>query len=247
MREALLSYYERELIYLRQMGVEFSDAYPRIAGRLGLKPERCEDPHTERLLEAFALLAARIHLRLDDEFPEITTAMLDLVFPHYLRPIPSMTVVEFQTDPEQGKQSTRREISRGTPLYSTARVSETPGRDDGVSCKFQTCYDTTLWPINIEHAEWVRPDSLGLPSLPGDTVGAIKVQLRCFPDVKFAALDIRALRFYLNGADELPYMLYELLFSKCSRVIVRRTGAEAPRPFFDIHADRLRPVGFEEQ
>src|SRR3981189_1970207 len=83
------------------MGSEFSDKYPKIAGRLLLEPTQCEDPHVERIIEAFAFLAARVHLKIDDEFPEITEALLSIVYPHFIRPIPSMSVVEFHLDMEQ--------------------------------------------------------------------------------------------------------------------------------------------------
>ena len=74
MRDDLLLYYERELTYLRQAAVQFAEKYPKIASRLVLEPAKCEDPHVERLLEAFAFLAARVHLKIDDEFPQITVA-----------------------------------------------------------------------------------------------------------------------------------------------------------------------------
>src|SRR5512144_1617315 len=99
MRDDLLDYYERELTFLRQMGAEFAGKYPKIASRLLLEPDRCEDPHVERLVEAFAFLAARVHRKIDDEFPEITEALLGILFPHYIRPVPSMSVVEFHVDP----------------------------------------------------------------------------------------------------------------------------------------------------
>ena len=76
MRDDLLAYYERELTFLRQLGAEFAERYPKIAGRLVLEEDKCEDPHVERLIEAFAFLAGRIHRKLDDELPEITEALL---------------------------------------------------------------------------------------------------------------------------------------------------------------------------
>src|ERR671937_2403098 len=97
----LLYYYDRELSFLRQMGAEFAERYPKIASRLLLEPNKCEDPHVERLLEAFAFLAARVHLKIDDGFPEITEALLNILYPHYIRPIPSMSVVKFHVDSEQ--------------------------------------------------------------------------------------------------------------------------------------------------
>ena len=96
-----LVYYERELTFLRQMGAEFAEKYPKIASRLLIEPDRCEDPHVERIIEAFAFLAARVHLKIDDEFPEITEALLGVLYPHYIRPVPSMTVVEFHWIPSK--------------------------------------------------------------------------------------------------------------------------------------------------
>src|ERR1700755_2283534 len=101
MRDELLLYYERELDYLRKSAAQFAEKHPKVASRLVLEPTKCEDPHVERLLEGFAFLAARVHLKIDDEFPEITEALLNILYPHYLRPIPSMTVAEFRIDPEQ--------------------------------------------------------------------------------------------------------------------------------------------------
>ena len=91
MRDELLGYYERELGFLRQMGAEFAQKYPKVAGRLLLEPDKCEDPHVERMIEAFAFLAGRVHLKIDDEFPEITESLLNVLYPHYLAPIPSMS------------------------------------------------------------------------------------------------------------------------------------------------------------
>ena len=89
MREELLSYYERELTFLRQMGKDFASTYPKVASRLQLEPDRCEDPHVERLLEAFAFLCARVHLKIDDDFPEI---MLDHLNRHvYIRDMNGVT------------------------------------------------------------------------------------------------------------------------------------------------------------
>src|SRR3990172_692066 len=95
MDDKLLNYYERELTFIRKMGAEFAKKYPKIAGRLLLEPDRCEDPHTERLLEAFAFLTGRIQMKIDDSFPELTESLLQVIYPHYTRPLPSMTMVKF--------------------------------------------------------------------------------------------------------------------------------------------------------
>src|SRR5580704_7339041 len=54
---------------------------------------KCEDPHVERLLEGFAFLAARVYMKIDDEFPEVVESLLSILYPYYLRPIPSASVV----------------------------------------------------------------------------------------------------------------------------------------------------------
>src|SRR3984957_4781800 len=116
MRDDLLLYYERELDYLRKSAAQFAEKHPKVASRLVLAPTKWEGPHVERLLEAFAFLAARVHLKLDDEFPEITEALLSVVYPQLVRPIPSMSVVEFQLDPEKGKLTSGMKIDPNPPL-----------------------------------------------------------------------------------------------------------------------------------
>src|SRR3982751_5034837 len=95
MRDELLGYYERELVFLRRMGSDFARKYPKVASRLLLDEEKVEDPHVERMIEAFAFLAGRISLKLDDELPEITESFLNVLYPHYLAPLPSMAVAQF--------------------------------------------------------------------------------------------------------------------------------------------------------
>ena len=236
MREELLTYYERELTFLRQMGAEFAEKYPKIASRLLLEPDRCEDPHVERMLEAFAFLAARVHLKVDDDFPEITESLLGILYPHYTRPIPSMSVVEFHLDPEQGKLSTGLTLPRGLTLYSS--------EVEGVPCKFQSCYETTLWPVTVNEVLWRTPDRLQPPLKAPEAVAAIRVLLKCAPDVSFGQLDLKSLRFFLNGESNLVSSLYEVLCNNCTEIVLREPGARAGKEPVVLPASALRPVGF---
>jgi len=138
MRDDLLLYYERELDYLRKSAVAVcGKSIPRLLLGWCWNQPSAKTPMSSGLLEAFALLAARVHLKLDDEFPEITQALLTVVYPQLVRPLPSMSVVEFQLDPEKGKLTSGLKIDRHSPLYSKPV--------GGVPCTFRTCYDTTLW------------------------------------------------------------------------------------------------------
>ncbi len=237
MRDELLDYYERELTFLRQMGQEFSEKYPKIAGRLLLEAGGSEDPHVERLIEAFAFLAGRVHLKIDDEFPEITEALLGILYPHYIRPIPSMSIVEFRLDPEQGKLTTGLKIPRASLLYSRPV--------DGVPCRFTTSYDLTLWPLTVAEAQWTTPDRLQ-PSLKAPSAAAVlRLQLRCLPDVSFKALELDRLRLYLHGESNLIHSLYELMLCNCGQILVRDPGQPKQRPL-ELPPGSLVPVGFSE-
>ncbi|MDQ6829129.1 MAG: type VI secretion system baseplate subunit TssF [Gemmatimonadota bacterium] len=233
MRDDLLYIYERELTFLRRMGAEFAREYPKVAARLQIEPTKCEDPHVERMLEAFALLAARVHLKLDDDLPAVSEALLNVIYPHYIRPIPSMSTVEIALDPEQGKLTTGLAVPRDSVLYSRP-VS-------GVPCKFRTCYDTTLWPVNIAGAQWTTPDRLKPPVRAADATAALRIDLKCLPDVRFDALTLKTLRLHIAAESTLSYALYELLCNNCVRVLVREPGKART---ITLPATALTPVGF---
>lgn len=238
MREELLEYYERELAHLRQLGGQFAQKYPRVASRLLLEADRCDDPHVERLLEGFAFMAARVHLRVDDDFPEVTSALLGLVSPHYLRPIPSMTVVECQPDPEQGKQTAGLRVPAGTAVLTKRTV-------DGMPCRFKTAYPVEMWPVTVSECEWRQPERLASPVRVSGAVGVIRMRLQCGRDVKFTQFSMKRLAFHLTGETNVVHTLYELLCRNCISVLVRnpqnRSGKVA-----SISPAELRPMGFEE-
>lgn len=238
MRDELLLYYERELDYLRKSAAQFAEKHPKVASRLVLEPTKCEDPHVERLLEAFAFLAARVHLKIDDEFPEITEALLSVVYPQLVRPIPSMSVVEFQLDPDKGKLTSGLRIERNSPLYSKPI--------NGVPCTFRTCYDVTLWPITVAAAELRSPSQLKPAVKSLDSPWAIRLELQCSPDVTFSSLKPDRLRFYLDGESGLVNTIYELLFCRLNRILVRDMGAAQSQSTVTLPASALRAVGFAQ-
>jgi type VI secretion system protein ImpG len=238
MRDELLDYYERELNYLRQLGAEFGQKYPLIAGRLSLESDKCEDPHVERLLEAFAFLAARVHLKIDDEFPEITEALLSILYPHYIRPLPSMSIVEMHLDAEKGGAAAPQKVPRGSVLNSRAVA--------GVPCQFRTCFDTTVLPLNVAAGEWTSPDRLSPPVKSLDAVAAIRVEFRTPPDVPLSALNIDTLRLHISAEANVAHTLYELICANTVQVLVRDpTPNSRIRPVV-LRGDSVRPAGFTE-
>jgi len=237
-RDDLLLYYERELSFLRRMGAQFAEQYPKIAARLNLEPDKCEDPHVERLLEAFAFLAARIHLKIDDEFPEITEALLGIIYPHLIRPVPSMTIADFRMNPAQAQIGAGMRIERGTVLSSRPVA--------GVPCKFRTCYDVYLWPVSIVAAEWRSPDRLQPPIKSGEAAAALRIELKTWRDLTFDKAPPDPLRFFLNGESSMVHTLYELLCSRLVRILVRDPAPGSKISPVSLPPDALRPVGFAE-
>jgi type VI secretion system protein ImpG len=238
MRDELLQYYENELSFLRRMGAEFAEKYPKIASRLVLEANKCEDPHVERLLEGVALLAARVHLKIDDDFPEIVEALIQVLYPHYLRPIPSMSVAEFQVDAGMVEPETGLKIERGAIL-----ASRTVG---GVPCKFRTAYDLSFWPLDVSAAEWKPADRLNFAGRTPDAVGALRLELRCQGELTFSGIAPDSLRFYLHGESALVHTLYEILGNNCLEILVRDLSPKAKGNFLSLPPESIRPVGFDE-
>lgn len=239
MRDDLKLYYERELDYLRQLGAEFAGKYPKIAQRLVLETDKeSPDPHVERLLEGFAFLAARVHLKIDDEFPEITEALLSILYPHYIRPTPSMTIVEMHLDAAEGGVATPQQVPRGAGLNSRPV--------GGVPCQFRTCYDTTVWPLEVKAGDWTSPDRLSPPVKSLEAAAAVRIEIQAPPDVQMAKLGLDTLRLHLAGNASITHSLYELLCANTVQILVRDpTSGSRVRPLA-LHPDKLRPVGFEE-
>ncbi len=211
LQKELLAYYQDELRYLRESGEEFAQRYPKVAARLELGPDGSADPHVERLLEAFAFLTARIRLNLDQQFPEITSALLDVLYPQYLAPIPSATVAQFTVDPTQGKITTGHEIPCRSPLFADTL--------DGVTARFRTCFPTTLWPLEVDEARVEAVDRYDFLDGRTDVASVIRLRLTCM-ETSLQELEMDTLRFYLNADLRTATALHELLFAHGRGVIL---------------------------
>ncbi|HXP84555.1 MAG TPA: type VI secretion system baseplate subunit TssF [Bryobacteraceae bacterium] len=238
MRDDLLLYYENELNYLRQLGAEFAHKYPKIAGRLILEADKCEDPHVERLLEAFAFMAARVHLKIDDEFPEITEALLSILYPHYIRPIPSMCIVQMHLDADPGGMASAQKIPRGSVLNSKPV--------GGVPCRFRTCFDTTVWPLRVSAGEWTSPDRLSPPVKSTEAAAAVRIAFEGPQEMKCAQMGLDSLRLYLSGEANIVHTLYELLCSNLAQILVRDPAPGSRVRPVTLRAENLSAAGFTE-
>jgi type VI secretion system protein ImpG len=238
MSESLYPYYERELLFIRQMAQEFAKQYPAAAGRLMLEVNRSTDPHIERLIESFALLAGRVHHKLDDEFPELTDAILAILYPHYLAPIPSMAVLQFELD------SGRAQLPNGFLIDRDSRLHTQPVGD--LPCKFQTAYPVTLWPVTLTNAKLSPPPFPAGLQPPPKTQAILRLQLECQAEMRFSALSLDKLRFFLSGEGQLISGLYELIFNHVTQVLIRPVEKDSGATPIVLRPDEcIFPVGFE--
>ena len=257
MRDELLGYYERELVFLRKMGAEFAHRYPKIASRLLIDGEKIEDPHVERLVEAFAFLAARISLKLDDELPEITESFINVLYPHYQAPIPSMAIVEMDYGNPKDKLTAIQSIKRGTTLYSKPV--------DGTPCHFRTAFKTDLFPIELTDAALESPAPKDGRGMYADAT--IRLSLRCFGNSSLHEMKLTeedkipsSMRFFINGDPQLTFALYEIILNQATAVEFRAKEApldiatfktltnvqlKQPDPVI-LGPEFVKPVGFEE-
>jgi len=238
----LLQYYNVELQHLREMGAEFAEQFPKIAARLGMNGLEVTDPYVERLIEGVGFLAARVHLKLDAEFPRFTQALLETVYPHYLAPTPSMLVAQCTPDPNEPGLAAGVTVPRGSTLRGVM------GGDDATACEFRTAQDVSLWPIEIVSASYFSY----APDLPLNTLpiaqrikGGVRIVLRTTAGVKFSQTSIDRLSVYLTGRSDVANGLYELCLGAGLGLLVL-PGKGAPRWHEFLPARSIQPVGFSD-
>jgi type VI secretion system protein ImpG len=234
--ESLLPYYERELTFLRRLSHDFARQYPKVASRLLLSGETCEDPHIERLIESFAFLTGRIHKKLDDEFPEITDSLLQVIYPQYLRPFPSVSIAHFDGGNATAQLTKAARVPRGTMLFTR------PVR--GVACRFSTAYDVDILPLRIAKAGYENVfDASGLRiELARSTSSVIRMDVAALTEtVGLDTLGVGKLRLFLNGEPSLVALIREAVFSKATGLWVS-TPASSEK--IELPLSAIHPIGF---
>lgn len=217
MDDKQLEYYNRELIYLREMGAEFAQRYPKVAGRLGIQGIDVADPYVERLMEGFAFLTARIQRKYDAEFPRFTRQLLDTLYPNFLSPLPSMAIAELQPDQAKGDISSGFVVPRGTKMHSQRLKRK------GITCTYTTAHDVTLQPLRIVNVMLGGiPGDLPLAQLELQDKGctsALRITLEIFDTVTLEDLQIQPIMFFLSGPDIQAQQLQELLMQHTVGVV----------------------------
>nr|WP_229496201.1 type VI secretion system baseplate subunit TssF [Massilia polaris] len=232
-----MPYYERELGFLRRYSREFAERYPKIAGRLLIGGEVCEDPHIERMIESFALLNSRIAKRLDDDYPEFTEALFEVLYPHYLRPFPSCSIAQMDFAGAAAQLTTASVIERGTAMKTR------PVR--GAACTFRSVYPVTVAPLALTAASFAA--IINAPEAVRPPVGATSsVSLTIASTAEqggIGQLAVRKLRVFIDGESSFCAALRDALFM---RTVAAYVEAEGNGRWIQVPAIPLGAAGFDE-
>ncbi|MDR0564159.1 MAG: type VI secretion system baseplate subunit TssF [Azoarcus sp.] len=235
-----LDYYNRELAYLRELGAEFSASFPKVAGHLGMREGTVADPYVERLLEGFAFLAARIHLKMDAEFPRFSQRLLEIVYPHYLAPTPAMAIAKIPLDPAHDAQ---KSFSGFLPRGTTLESAPAPGTP--TSCTFVTAHDLEAWPLSIVEARAGMPvkSVAGLPRFHDKPPqGEIRLRLKYRAQVTPGQPHPDRLVFFISAKEVVATHIFEAIVGHCVGVSV--TSPDSGSVSAMLPASALRAEGF---
>ena len=239
MSRELYPFYERELGFLRQMSRDFAARYPSTAGRLLLEANRSADPHVERLLQGFALIAARIQHRLDDEFPELTDGILNQLYPHFMAPIPSVAILQFDHDHTRSSTNSVFRLPRGAMLR-TQPVNN-------LACRFRTCFDLDLAPIRISESQCLVPPFPQAIRAPSGTAAVLRIRLEATGNQRLSSIPLESLRVFLNSDSQLAPILYEAVLNDAFAASVMAPGSEKNGPSFLSGRPPIQPAGLDPE
>jgi len=261
MNREFLRIYNQELSILREQAAEFAEEYPGVAERLGGLLEDNIDPMIGGLLEGAAFLAARVQLKLEHEFADFTTNLIDQLAPHYLAPTPSFVLVQVQPKFADPALRDGRTIARGAYFEATYREAQR-----NVACRFSLAAPITLWPFDIVKAEYFTSAAALqalVPNAGAECAACLRLQLttraaarledepadkdaQTRPELRFSASRVKALRFHLLGSETDAVALYEQFFAHCRGVYFRVLDAFGDPIIVPGRPDMIRQIGFEE-
>lgn len=219
---AFNDYYKEELTSLRTLGAEFSKKNPGLSTYLS---KEGQDPDVERLLEGFSFLTGRLKQQLDQELPEVAHTLVQLLWPNYIRPIPSYSIIQYS--PIKNTVNNIK-IKRNTEVLSK-------NKSDSLQCKFRTTYDTIVMPLELVDVNYFihgKKSSLEL-KMDMTTSGTL------------ADLIFNNLRMYLSGSKFIAQDLYLFLTNYIEEIEISVEDEEEKSIInFSIDKKSIAPVGF---
>jgi type VI secretion system protein ImpG len=234
MIDDLIAYYQRELDYLKRNAGAFAEAYPRYAARLKISRDAIEDPHVSRLVESVAFLNGRLRHKLDEEYSELSDALLLTLYPHLIQPLPSLMVVKLEPGADMAEAVT---VPAGTTV-TTEPI-------DGVACRYRLCGDTRLLPLRLAEASMVGPPFDAPPVGMGAARGMLRLTFETTkPEVELAGLELETLRLFIKSDGRRAQILLEQLGANLLGGAVA-SGPTDPNPVA-LGPDCVRLLGLDE-
>jgi len=238
----LLRYYNEELRHLREMGAEFAQQFPKIAARIGLEGLEVTDPYVERLLEGFAFLAGRIQLKIDAEFPRFTQRLLEIVYPQFLAPTPSMLIAQLHPDLGDAGLAAGLSLERGSVMLGAA------GKAGATVCEFRSAHRLTMWPLELTQVEYfTHATDLPMAAMPEwrRYRAGLRIRLRTTAGLDFSQIALDSLRVHCAGIDDVAYRLHELICGHALGVFV--LPARRPAAWHEaLDGECIEPAGFDD-
>jgi len=236
MSDSLDAFYQKELDFFRSSVGEFSNRFPKIANRLTLSASGVKDPHVERLIQAFAYLNARTRLKLDDSFPELADAMLGVLYPHMIAPVPSLSIIGFSLNRDQ------KDLIQGHTLKRHSMIESEKIR--GTNCLFRTCFPVQLFPMDPLSARLLPRPFSGPPSpRRADAESVLRLEFATLDAVKsFSQFQINRLRFHIAIPNfEKAARLLEMLLTQTLEIVISGAGGGG---HVVLPATSIKAVGF---
>jgi type VI secretion system protein ImpG len=244
MTQPIEGFLERELHFLQETAKSFAERYPADAKGLILEQGRSVDPHLDRLIEGFALLAGRVRHKIDSEFPDFTESLLQVLYPHLSLVIPSMAIAQVELPAGRPAPRTGWRLDKGTSVFSQAFGV------NAETLQYRLAYPATVWPIELTRVTWETTPFEPLMRPPQGTVAVLRMQFTCKDGLTWDDLDLDRLRLHLTGERQMMAALYEILFNRCLGVAFqapnRGAMADTSRPPLRFPADQsLFQVGLD--
>ncbi len=212
----LLDYFHRELDYLRDRSQDFSKDYPKVASELALCKGRSSDPHVEMLIQSFAFLTGQLHYLLDNETSKIAKNALTILYPHMTAPIPSMSVVKADVLHDGTNFLNGYTLKRNSGIFTSALTDS--GRKP--VCRFRTCYDTGLWPLEVVSSGFYPANQFGFLKNRPEVGSVLKVTIRNTGKDPIFEYPLDSIRFFINTESVFSYQLYNLLNRNLTAVAI---------------------------
>ena len=246
MKRALRDAYNKELGLLKERAAEFAGEYPGLADRLGGLLEENLDPAVAGLLEGSAFLAARVQVKMDEEFQTFTRELLDQVFPDALAPTPSVMLAKARVPADSPEIESGLHFPLGS--YMDARFLDAQQR---VSCRFALAAPLGLWPVAVTgaayHAGTGPLGALGQEIASGTRAGLVAEIKRLGSGGShdgFRSLKMDNLTLHFTAPMDEASALYEQVFCNCTRVSLRWLNAQGDPVFARLSPAQLQKIGF---